>query len=660
MTRRQQLEEDLHSVFESAIKKLERSPGEINLEDLKPVLSKFDEINHKCSILEKMMNELSPECYEDKFIEVKNRVDKANKAINALHEKYKRQELSANLEFEVENIYENLTNDKLNYTPEQIQILKENLDDLTSKARHFYSDKYMIMPKPLASKIADCNQILAEKIVDITSKKLAVERNLTRLRTQIEGIDYLLDPFEALVSCHGILNRLDDFKSLGIDQNSIDGVTERIFAKIKELEAQLGENDQNKILIPEYMEKLAAVKSVIKHTEKLDILQLDHTQLAELSKLLSEHIKLTKIMRKQLPVLLDLKTNNIIETSPAITDSELEAYEYRLSGLKSQIILPPLLIITSPDGEQIMPSLWKIEGMNENLSENISDWARVSNLDDLHLLSQNSAENIANTKSLLTDIESSIEFKPSLSNRATSTKLMMDLGQQLDDLTLVSQPVLLQIYRKPVLWKRLQAGIEELRRRISLFEEQLEHLPEQTIEENDPRKDPKLLLDNLRKRWLTFDRMMVYDSTSPIESMLIEVNSMVEEGEYIEKLLQNTSAISRLPLLDKHFRLISLMKKLRHKLEKTNENMKNNSLTVTNQNIYSEFENVVSRLDGKEFSLPLRVDSVAELDVLITKFKLNYDSFIEIYEKLLESDYDELSSLSRVDHIKVFFVLTQT
>lgn len=660
MTRRQQLEEDLHSVFESAIKKLERSPGEINLEDLKPVLSKFDEINHKCSILEKMMNELSPECYEDKFIEVKNRVDKANKAINALHEKYKRQELSANLEFEVENIYENLTNDKLNYTPEQIQILKENLDDLTSKARHFYSDKYMIMPKPLASKIADCNQILAEKIVDITSKKLAVERNLTRLRTQIEGIDYLLDPFEALVSCHGILNRLDDFKSLGIDQNSIDGVTERIFAKIKELEAQLGENDQNKILIPEYMEKLAAVKSVIKHTEKLDILQLDHTQLAELSKLLSEHIKLTKIMRKQLPVLLDLKTNNIIETSPAITDSELEAYEYRLSGLKSQIILPPLLIITSPDGEQIMPSLWKIEGMNENLSENISDWARVSNLDDLHLLSQNSAENIANTKSLLTDIESSIEFKPSLSNRATSTKLMMDLGQQLDDLTLVSQPVLLQIYRKPVLWKRLQAGIEELRRRISLFEEQLEHLPEQTIEENDPRKDPKLLLDNLRKRWLTFDRMMVYDSTSPIESMLIEVNSMVEEGEYIEKLLQNTSAISRLPLLDKHFRLISLMKKLRHKLEKTNENMKNNSLTVTNQNIYSEFENVVSRLDGKEFNLPLRVDSVAELDVLITKFKLNYDSFIEIYEKLLESDYDELSSLSRVDHIKVFFVLTQT
>ena len=654
MTRRQQLEEDLHSVFESAIKKLERSPGEINLEDLKPVLSKFDEINHKCSILEKMMNELSPECYEDKFIEVKNRVDKANKAINALHEKYKRQELSANLEFEVENIYENLTNDKLNYTPEQIQILKENLDDLTSKARHFYSDKYMIMPKPLASKIADCNQILAEKIVDITSKKLAVERNLTRLRTQIEGIDYLLDPFEALVSCHGILNRLDDFKSLGIDQNSIDGVTERIFAKIKELEAQLGENDQNKILIPEYMEKLAAVKSVIKHTEKLDILQLDHTQLAELSKLLSEHIKLTKIMRKQLPVLLDLKTNNIIETSPAITDSELEAYEYRLSGLKSQIILPPLLIITSPDGEQIMPSLWKIEGMNENLSENISDWARVSNLDDLHLLSQNSAENIANTKSLLTDIESSIEFKPSLSNRATSTKLMMDLGQQLDDLTLVSQPVLLQIYRKPVLWKRLQAGIEELRRRISLFEEQLEHLPEQTIEENDPRKDPKLLLDNLRKRWLTFDRMMVYDSTSPIESMLIEVNSMVEEGEYIEKLLQNTSAISRLPLLDKHFRLISLMKKLRHKLEKTNENMKNNSLTVTNQNIYSEFENVVSRLDGKEFNLPLRVDSVAELDVLITKFKLNYDSFIEIYEKLLESDYEELSSLSRVDHIKVF------
>ena len=59
------------------------------------------------------------------------------------------------------------------------------------------------------------------------------------------------------------------------------------------------------------------------------------------------------------------------------TISELQAYEVRLNGLKSQIILPPMLMITSPDGEQIMPALWKIEGMNEKLVDDIGDWRKV-------------------------------------------------------------------------------------------------------------------------------------------------------------------------------------------------------------------------------------------------------------------------------------------
>lgn len=257
-------------------------------------------------------------------------------------------------------------------------------------------------------------------------------------------------------------------------------------------------------------------------------------------------------MRVHLPVLQDLKSNSILDSLPEIVDSELQAYEYRLTGLKSQINLPPLLIITSPDGEQIMPSLWKIESMNENISENIDAWKRVNNINEINIIHQNSTDNLNNTKSLLTDIENTIEFKPSISNRATSSKLMLDLGQQLDDLTLISQPIL-NSFDQNNLWKRLHNTIDDLRKRITTFEEQLENLPDQVYEELDPRKNPKFLLDSLRKRWLTFDRMMIYDSSSPIESMLLDVNNMIEEGEYIETLLQKTSAISRLPLLDKHF-----------------------------------------------------------------------------------------------------------
>lgn len=94
------------------------------------------------------------------------------------------------------------------------------------------------------------------------------------------------------------------------------------------------------------------------------------------------------------------------------------------------------------------------------------------------------------------------------------------------------------------------------------------------------------------------------------------------------------------------------MKKLRHKLEKTKDNMKNNNLTITNQSLYSDFENIIGRLNQEEFALPLRVETVSQLDVLITKFKLNYETFNDVYNRLLESDYDELSTLSRVDHIK--------
>lgn len=189
--RRNHLEAALGQVFKSAIEKLEKSPGEINMVDLKPVLDQFEDINHKCNILEKLMNELCPENYDSDFIEVKNKVDKANKAIQNLHEKYKRQELAASLEHDIDQIYEKLNSKHKNSSSghdntvdshTEIHQLKEDLDQLTIKARKFYTDKYMIMPKALASKITDCNSILNEKMVDITAKKLAAERNLARLR----------------------------------------------------------------------------------------------------------------------------------------------------------------------------------------------------------------------------------------------------------------------------------------------------------------------------------------------------------------------------------------------------------------------------------------------------------------------------------------------
>ena len=141
--RSEALEDELNEVFETSIKKLERyqnnpnsSEHDLKMEDLKPVLVKFEEINQKANILEKIMNDISPECLDAKFIELKKRVNKANKAVKNLHEKYQRKELSSNLEFEVENIYENLQTE--DYTAEQMQILRDNLEGITGKAKQFY------------------------------------------------------------------------------------------------------------------------------------------------------------------------------------------------------------------------------------------------------------------------------------------------------------------------------------------------------------------------------------------------------------------------------------------------------------------------------------------------------------------------------------------
>ena len=538
----------------------------------------------------------------------------------------------------------------------------------------------MMMPKSLTSKITDCNNLLQQRLSDLLAKKLAAERNLTRLQSDYENIKIIentsLGPYQALLKCYDILHRIKNCHDydLGLDPLQLNTLQKDVEAKILSLEDQLKNSPQTQVLVPDFQEKVHAIQSVIKHTEKLEIDQLTNMQLAELSKLLNDHVKLCKNLKKELPILTHLKARNILSSSSDSsadnssdnlilpTISELQAYEVRLNGLKSQIILPPMLMITSPDGEQIMPALWKIEGMNEKLVDDIGDWRKVLKENEIFVIHRNSTANVSDTRSLLLEIENSLQFKPSISNLNSTSQLMVDLSQQLDDLTLVSQPVLFK-FSKPILWKGLQNEIETLRSRVTLFEQKLEKLPEPPIKiELDPSKNPHFLLDSLRQRWLSIDYSSLKNTSSPIEYMMQDVNSMIEEGEYIEGLLQNTSAISRLPLLDKHFRLLNLMKKFRHKLQKTQKSLRSSTEIDReydpNYSTYEEFTKVVKNLTGTEsiFSLPLKSETIAELEVKVTQFKLEYNHFVELYQKLLETDFYSQNAESgsfQVDHINI-------
>lgn len=185
-----------------------------------------------------------------------------------------------------------------------------------------------------------------------------------------------------------------------------------------------------------------------------------------------------------------------------------------------------------------------------------------------------------------------------------------------------------------------------------MFEEELENLPDQLVETYDKYRDPNYRLNTLRCSWLTFDSFRVLDSNSPIDTMLEEVDVMLSEADEIGQLLKGTSAISRLPLLDKLHRVTALMKSYRSKVQETASNL-NRDLSANSKPLYQDLEKSIQRLNHVEFSLPITVNTVDQLDVIITKFKLEYDNFNEIYEKMLLNDYDEFSNMSRVDHISM-------
>ena len=46
-------------------------------------------------------------------------------------------------------------------------------------------------------------------------------------------------------------------------------------------------------------------------------------------------------------------------------------------------------------------------------------------------------------------------------------------------------------------------------------------------------------------------------------------------------------------------------------------------------------------------------DKAEDFDLIVTNFKIDYDNFSLIYQKLLENDYIALSDMAAVDHINI-------
>jgi len=182
-----------------------------------------------------------------------------------------------------------------------------------------------------------------------------------------------------------------------------------------------------------------------------------------------------------------------------------------------------------------------------------------------------------------------------------------------------------------------------------VFLEKIDALPEPA--KYDPNEDPAFLISTLRSRWLTFDRMMALDENSTIESMLADAESMLDEAAVIDDKLQKISAILRLPLSDKLIRLTGLIRAFKNKIQQTSDNM--NQPTKGYAQLQQEFEAATRRTGHANYELPILVESCADFDVTITKFKLDYEHFTEIYQRLLQSDYDEVSSMATTDHIEV-------
>ena len=655
--RRNQLENEVDMLVDGALRRLDKSQENgitANSEDITPVENKLVELQHKSSILEKLMDELNPGGYDPKYYEVKRKIEAGAGSISALKEKAEVYKNNENLEKEVDKILKKAKNGSyLDQT--EVELASGKLDEITGKAREFYAKQFMIMPKDLASKLAEAGQILKETSREAGVKENAFIRNLDRIEEKLAEIEVCENGFEALMIAHGILERVAELERLGVngsnDDNDLRGLKKHLFSKINELETELAENPQVcRAVVDDFLENIAGIKSVISHAEKLDLSELNPLDSVNMAGLLTEHVEMVKHVRAQLPVIKSLE--DILGgglDSPSVTESELEAYEFRLIGLRNQIKLPPTLVVTSPDGrKQILPGLLKIEDCKNEINDNISNWQNADTFEDVEKLHQDSTEQLNNVKTVLSNLDSSAEYKPNKFQRKMSDSLLKEVTKQLDDLALVSQPVLLERFKQPSLWKRLLSNIEELRRRIKMFEETLDRLPEADF--YDPAEAPTLKIMELRKRWIS--KGLEDESNESIQSILEDVESMLDEANSIEPSLSKVTPILRFPLTDKLNRLLALIRAFKIRVLKSTDNL-NQGPTLGYQQLLADFEIATSRILNERYVLPIQVEHCGDFDTIVTEFKIDYDNFNEIYGRLLKNDFDETSSGTTVDHIEI-------
>merc|ERR1712226_1751689 len=94
------------------------------------------------------------------------------------------------------------------------------------------------------------------------------------------------------------------------------------------------------------------------------------------------------------------------------------------------------------------------------------------------------------------------------------------------------------------------------------------------------------------------------------------------------------------------------MRAFKAKILKTNDSL-NQAPTLGYQQLQVEFQKACKKMDQPEYDLPIAVKTCQDFDVILTKFRLEYETFTEIYNRLLQSDYDETSAGATVDHIEI-------